>query len=47
LTYCRGLPRLFKQQKRWSIIGSLSIRIMQTHLFYQQNCNYPNFRLEK
>ena len=28
-------------------IGSLSIRIMQTHLFYQQNCNYPNFRLEK
>ena len=22
-------------------LGSLSIRIMQTHLFYQQNCNYP------
>ena len=30
-------------------LGSLSIRIMQTHLFYQQNCNYPflpfDFRL--
>ena len=24
-------------------LGSLSIRIMQTHLFYQQNCNYPFF----
>ena len=25
-------------------IGSLNCWIMQTHLFYQQNCNYPFFR---
>ena len=39
-----ALTTLFKQ-KSGPFYGSLSIRIMQTHLFYQQNCNYPNFRI--
>ena len=41
LTYRRGLPRLSNNKRDGPIFGSLSIRIMQTHLFYQQNCNYP------
>ena len=47
---CRGfglLHRFFRHTHNYSnkrvvqFFGSLSIRIMQTHLFYQQNCNYP------
>ena len=45
----RLLPQLSNNKRDGPIFGSLSIRIMQTHLFYQQNCNYPflpfDFRL--
>ena len=34
-------PQLSNNKRDGPIFGSLSIRIMQTHLFYQQNCNYP------
>ena len=42
----RLLPQLSNNKRDGPIFGSLSIRIMQTHLFYQQNCNYP-FRRSK
>ena len=46
LTCRRGEASTIQTTKEMvQFFGSLSIRIMQTHLFYQQNCNYPNFRI--
>ena len=38
-------PQRYSNKRVVQSLGSLSIRIMQTHLFYQQNCNYPFFAL--